>query len=105
MYDRAVILEKLRRLKHAYLPDHKLILFGSQARGDANEDSDWDLLIILNKPEREPRDMEYYMTPFTELGWELNEYFSTKIYSHNEWERSKPSLFYKNVQKDGVEIV
>jgi len=27
----------------------KIILFGSRARGDAKEDSDWDLLVLVNK--------------------------------------------------------
>lgn len=104
MQERAIIIEKLRRLKQKFLPDDRLILFGSQARGDSNEDSDWDLLILLNKPKREPGDMNYYLTPFIELGWELNEHFSTKLYSLSEWEKSKPSLFYKNVQSEGIEI-
>jgi predicted nucleotidyltransferase len=28
----------------------KILLFGSRARNDFQEDSDWDLLIILKKP-------------------------------------------------------
>jgi|YNPMSStandDraft_1061717.scaffolds.fasta_scaffold35369_2 predicted nucleotidyltransferase len=27
----------------------KIILFGSRARGEANEDSDWDFLIVVDK--------------------------------------------------------
>jgi len=92
-------------VKHEFLPNDKLILFGSQARNEATPDSDWDLLIILDKPKREPKDTTYYRDPFIRLGIELNEYFSTKIYSRDEWDRSKPSLFYHNVQIDGIEIV
>ncbi|MCC8155211.1 MAG: nucleotidyltransferase domain-containing protein, partial [Tannerellaceae bacterium] len=87
------------------LPNDKLILFGSRARNDAKEDSDWDLLIILNKAQRDFNDLLYYKTPFIDLGWDLNEHFSTQIYTSGEWERSKPSLFYKNVQNEGIEIV
>ena len=29
------------------------ILFGSRARGDARHDSDWDVLILLDKPKIE----------------------------------------------------
>lgn len=36
--------------------DSKVILFGSRARNDAREDSDWDLLIILNKDKRNVSD-------------------------------------------------
>jgi hypothetical protein len=34
------ILENIRTLKRRLIPNEKLILFGSQARGDARSDSD-----------------------------------------------------------------
>ncbi|MBE9569807.1 MAG: nucleotidyltransferase domain-containing protein, partial [Proteobacteria bacterium] len=32
------------------VPLHRIIVFGSRARGDADPDSDMDLLVILNGP-------------------------------------------------------
>ena len=33
-----------------YVPKNGIVLlYGSRARGDANEDSDWDVLILLDK--------------------------------------------------------
>ena len=47
------IFEQIRQLKREIMPNEKVILFGSQARGDARPDSDWDLLILLNKQNEE----------------------------------------------------
>jgi len=99
------IIEQIRQLKRTVLPNEKLILFGSQARGTAQEDSDWDLLILLDKPTRVFDDFGNYAYPFTELGWTLGRHFSTKVFTLSEWEKQKPSLFYKNIEQDGIEIV
>ncbi|MBI4561739.1 MAG: nucleotidyltransferase domain-containing protein, partial [Candidatus Rokubacteria bacterium] len=48
---RAVIQEIVRRLIAEYTPQ-KIILFGSYAYGQPDEDSDIDLLIIKDTPER-----------------------------------------------------
>ncbi|GHT37816.1 hypothetical protein AGMMS49574_30480 [Bacteroidia bacterium] len=82
-----------------------MILFGSQARGDACQESDWDLLILLNKPVKDKDDYDNYAYPFTEMGWTYGAYLSPKVYTVTEWEKRKPSLFYKNVELDGIEIV
>src|SRR5580658_5849821 len=34
---------------HSLLPDARVLLFGSMARGDANADSDYDVLVIIQK--------------------------------------------------------
>ena len=44
-----LILEKVKEIVHATDPEAEVILFGSRARGDAMEDSDWDILILTPK--------------------------------------------------------
>lgn len=80
----------------------RLILFGSQARGDAHDESDWDLLILLKDDQPKGDTFGDYGYPFVELGWEYGTYFSPKIYTYSEWAKRKGSLFYKNVNTEGV---
>lgn len=42
-----VLSESVRRLRQS-IPAERIYLFGSQARGDANEDSDYDFLVVVN---------------------------------------------------------
>ena len=101
----AHILENIRTLKRQLLPNDRVILFGSQARGDARPDSDWDLLVLLNKEEKSYEDEDIYGYPFAEMGLKYRTYISVKIYTENDWEKRKPTPFYKNVEHDGIEIV
>ena len=67
----------------------KVILFGSQARGDAKEDSDWDILILLNKDKVELDDHDYISYPFFELGWNIDVQIHPILYTFKDWmERS-----------------
>jgi len=98
------ILSEIQSVKRRILPNGRVILFGSQARGDARPDSDWDLLVLLNKEKISYEDENRYAYPFAEMGWDYGTYISVKLYTENEWQQRSFTPFYHNVQKDGVEI-
>ena len=100
------IFKEIQTLKRQILPNEKVILFGSQARGDAKEGSDWDLLVLLNKEKRNySEDYDNYAYPFAELGLKYETLMSIQLYTMKDWERQKPSIFYKNVELEGIEII
>ena len=82
----------------------KAILFGSQARGTARDDSDWDILVILDKDQLLPSDYDNVTYPLTELGWDLGKEINPVMYSAKEWQKYKITPFYKNVEKEGVRL-
>lgn len=52
------IQDTIKTTVRSMLPDARVLLFGSMARGDANADSDYDVLVIIPKtiPIREKYD-------------------------------------------------
>ena len=99
------ILEKIKRVGRDALPPHStLLLYGSRARGDAHEGSDWDLLILIDKPRLQYDD--YDMTyPFRELGWEIGEEICPHIYTKNQWNSWSFLPFHKNVEHDKIVLL
>ena len=98
------IFQEIQTLKRQILPNEKVILFGSQARGDARPDSDWDLILIVNSKSTSLDDEIKYSYPFTKLGWTYNTDFNVLLYSKNDWEKRNFLPFYKNVVNEGIEI-
>jgi predicted nucleotidyltransferase len=43
-------LSVIREITHKFLPESKVLLFGSRARKDYNPESDYDFLVITSKP-------------------------------------------------------
>ncbi|WP_028898373.1 nucleotidyltransferase domain-containing protein [Prevotella sp. HUN102] len=95
------ILEVARQIKPK---DGKIILFGSQARGEATSESDWDILILLNKKQIKSIDRDKYSFPFWELGWQLDAMIHPLIYTMDEWNKRAHSAFLHNVETDGIEL-
>lgn len=77
-----------------------LYLYGSRARGDYHEDSDWDLLLLIDKPKLAHEDFDKYSYPFVLMGWDLGEDIRPHAYTKEEWFNGPHAMFYYNVEED-----
>ena len=91
-------------LQKAHQPKARAILFGSRARGDAHRDSDWDILILLDKEQITSADKDDISYPIFEFGWDIDEMIHPIMYTAKEWETKHHTPFYKNVMKEGVNL-
>ncbi|OGX39749.1 MAG: hypothetical protein A3D87_01765 [Omnitrophica WOR_2 bacterium RIFCSPHIGHO2_02_FULL_50_17] len=82
----------------------KMYLFGSRARGDERPDSDYDILVIADQPNREFRDRLYDIA--IDILLETSRDISLKIYKTQEFRRLRQmrTPFMTNVLKEGVRI-
>lgn len=96
-------INKIKKVAKEVIPSGgQLFIYGSRARGDANEGSDWDLLIILDKSKIEQSDYDNVSFSFTMLGWGNGQSVIPVLYTKEEWENSTFLPFYKNVEKDKI---
>ena len=96
------ILIEIKKLVEERDSSAKIYLYGSRANGNAKKDSDWDLLILLNR-DKITSEIENDITyPLYDLEFETGEIISPMVYTQKEW-ITKYSLtpFYKNVMKEG----
>ena len=79
------------------------VLFGSRARGNAEQDSDYDVLVVLEgavdprRERRETRDLSY------ELCRERDVVISCHFVSEARFQRER-SAFMLNVRREGVPV-
>ena len=79
------ITQLIRKYIDTIDPKAEVILYGSRARGDERQDSDWDILILT--------DYDSYLTTeknfrnkLYDLELETGEVFSVFVYSKNDWQ-------------------
>ena len=81
-------------------PNAEVILLGSRARGDARKDSDWDVLVLLDRP-LSPSLKALILDNLYELELQSNAVISAIIHSKSEWENLAITPIYQHIKNEG----
>lgn len=105
--DKALILEFKNKLP-SDLKKHlkRLIVFGSRAKGEAEENSDLDVIALVDEktPDIEKKfDDIVYQTMWDH---DFNPIISLKLFAESEFNNAlrKGFSFYKNIEQEGVSV-
>ena len=107
MVDRKKIVKKIQQIIKGINPTAETILYGSQARGDANVNSDIDILILLEGNGEKPTiaEEESLKWPLYELELETGVLISPLIMLKKQWyNRIIKTPFYYNVMNEGIRL-
>ena len=104
MVEKEDMIKAMRNVLNGIDPTVQAILFVSRARGDAEEDSDWDVLVLINKPRVSLSDYDKYSYPLRELGWDMDEIINPVLFSTKEWDENHFTIFNHNVRNEGIAI-
>ncbi|MBM4040036.1 MAG: nucleotidyltransferase domain-containing protein [Planctomycetes bacterium] len=99
------ILGRFKRLLLRRVALHRLVLFGSRARGDADPDSDMDVLVVVEGAADEAT-RDYVGDCAWEAGYREGMVIVPVVFSREEWENGpeRNSLLAQAVALEGVPV-
>ena len=96
------VIEKIKETAERILPPGaSLWLYGSRARGDARPDSDYDLLILLDKKSLSSSDYDTVFD-FRMLGVDIDAEINPTVYPKRQWVEWNFVPFHDNVEQDKI---
>lgn len=103
LIERAEILKEIKQSVLAVDPGAEVVLFGSRARGDFHEESDWDILILADKEESDFNFKKEIRNALFDLELKYGEVITGIICNKFFWKNKLDvSPLYLEVQKDGL---
>jgi uncharacterized protein len=100
----AIIQELRRQLEALYGPRlMRMVLYGSQARGDAEQGSDIDILVVLQGPVSPGEEIARTSDIIASLSLEHGVVLSRAFVSADRFEREQSPLLM-NIRREGVSV-
>lgn len=97
------ILGQVKNKIHKIDPEARIFLFGSRARKDYRNDSDWDFLILTQR-EITPELKNIINDSLFETELDTDQVLTSIIQNSFTWENYSNTPIYKNVKRDSIEI-
>lgn len=99
------LLPRIKAAIERVAPDAEIIFYGSVARGEETEDSDIDVLIIVDRDNLSTTEQWAITDPLYEMStWELIP-ISPRVYTRNQWYgRPFRSPYMINVMNEGISL-
>jgi predicted nucleotidyltransferase len=100
-------IKQIKDVVNKVVPDAEVILYGSEARGDAHEDSDIDLLILVDQETLTYNEVIDITDPLYDLEIQnnCNVSISPLVYTRKQWyNRPFQTPFFINVMNEGVRL-
>lgn len=97
------IAEKVKNIVIRYDINAVVILFGSRARGDAAEESDWDFLVLTNKQDIEKLAATLRREIRLEVESQFNIAISLMVKNRRVWEEDYAvTNIYESIAEEGI---
>ena len=104
MTDR-LMRKKIKANVLAVDPQAEVWLYGSRSRGDAREDSDWDVLVLSPKDSLSVKEEGVFIDHMTDLMIETGQVVHLFAYGKSDWHgRHHITPFYQNVVHEAVRL-
>jgi uncharacterized protein len=97
------IIDKIKVIAHQYLPNAQVLLFGSRARNDFRNDSDYDILLVINE-NLSPQEKIPILTRIRKSLLQSEIRSDVLIQSKDELEKNKnlPGHIIRNILKEAI---
>ena len=99
------VLDQFKALVRTRARLHQMFVFGSRARGDADPDSDLDVVVILEGSST-PKSRNLVSECAWEVGFDQAIVIVPVVFSRDEWENGpeRSSLLALAVEREGIDV-
>lgn len=101
--DYQLMLSQIKQNVHEVDPTVQVWLYGSRAKGNAREDSDWDILVLSSKDKLSVEEESRFMDHICDLMVKTGQTIQLFTYGLRDWHtRHSITPFYKSVQSEAI---
>ena len=103
MINKHSLFQRIKNSVNVTAPGATIVLYGSYARGDNRNDSDLDVLILVDKENVTVPETKNITYPLYEIEFDTGIIISPLVLSKKKWEaKHHITPFYENVRREGL---